>query len=125
MSELIDQAPTGGKGGGLIRGAVRLSLPAFAVACRLQPQGKGQASGMGVLGLHQITLAASNVECSLDFYRRLFGMPVPARHGTSVLLRIGDGPHFLALTEAGPATRPPLRHGDRGVRRGSCGGVPA
>ena len=60
------------------------------------------AMPLRVRGLHQVTLAVSDVERSLEFYQAVFGMPVQARHEKKVLLRIGEGPHFLALTEAGP-----------------------
>ncbi len=50
-----------------------------------------------------MTLAVSDLERSLDFYQGLFGMAVQARQERKNLLRIGDGPHFLALTEAGSA----------------------
>ena len=59
------------------------------------------ATPLRVLGLHQVTLAVSDIERSLEFYQALFGLPVQARHENKVLLRIGEGPHFLSLTEAG------------------------
>jgi catechol 2,3-dioxygenase-like lactoylglutathione lyase family enzyme len=55
--------------------------------------------------LHQVTLAVSDLGRSLEFYQGLFGMPIQARREGTILLRIGDGPHFLALTEAG--SQPP------------------
>jgi hypothetical protein len=33
----------------------------------------------------------------MEFYQGLFGMPVQARESSTVLLRIGNGPPFLAL----------------------------
>ena len=50
-----------------------------------------------VNGLSQITLTVSDVKRSLEFYQGLFGMPIQARQGSTVLLRIGNGPRFLAL----------------------------
>ena len=85
------------------RRGLLLSLPELALARRLLAH--GQATPLRVRGLHQVTLAVSDLERSLDFYQGLFGMPVQARQGGKILLRIGDGPHFLALTEAG--SRPP------------------
>jgi len=54
-----------------------------------------------VKGLTQFTLFVSDVKRSIDFYQGLFGMPIQARHGSTVLLRIGDGPQFMAIAPAG------------------------
>jgi catechol 2,3-dioxygenase-like lactoylglutathione lyase family enzyme len=75
-----------------------LSLPALAVARKLL----AQEATIRVGGLHHVTLAVSDMSRSLDFYQALFGMPIQARHGDKVLLRIGDGPLFMALMPAGP-----------------------
>ena len=59
--------------------------------------------------LNHFTLAVSDVKRSLDFYQGLFGMPIQARQGSTVLLRMGNGPQFLALTAAG-ANPPSIVH---------------
>lgn len=98
MSEKINKV-LAGEGSGLTRRAMLLSLPALALASRVR--GQERVAALRLRGLHQVTLAVSDLERSLEFYQGLFGMPVQARTGRAVLLRIGDGPHFLALTEAG------------------------
>ncbi len=85
--------------GGMTRRAWLCSLPALALARRVFAQ--VQPARLRVRGLHQVTLAVSDLERSLEFYQGLFGLPVQARHGATTLLRIGDGPHFLALADAG------------------------
>ena len=59
-------------------------------------------------GLSQLTLTVSDVKRSLDFYQGLFGMPIQARQGISVFLRIGAGPKFLALRQAAAGERPSI-----------------
>jgi catechol 2,3-dioxygenase-like lactoylglutathione lyase family enzyme len=54
-----------------------------------------------VKALNHFTLAVSDVKRSLDFYQGLFGMPIQARQGATIVLRIGSGPQFLALGAAG------------------------
>ena len=103
MSDQINEPKTGGGAGAMTRRSLLLSLPGLALARRLLAQ--GQATPLGVRGLHQVTLAVSDLGRSLDFYQSLFGTSVQARHGGAILLRIGDGPHFMALTEAG--SQPP------------------
>ena len=61
-----------------------------------------------VNGLSQITLTVSDVARSLDFYQGLFGMPVQARQGSTVLLRIGNGPRFIALRQASAGEAPSI-----------------
>ena len=70
------------------------ALPALAAAPRLFAQSSG-APQLRVNGLIQITLTVSDVKRSVEFYQGLFGMPVQARQGSTVLLRIGSGPRFI------------------------------
>ena len=96
----------------ITRRAMLLALPGIAFAPRLLAQ--NQVAPLTTVGLQQITLAVSDIERSLAFYQELFGVSVQARHERSVLLRLGTGPHFLALTEAGSAT-PRIDHFGMGV----------
>ena len=59
-------------------------------------------------GLSQLTLTVSDVKRSADFYQGLFGMPIQARQGSTVFLRIGAGPKFLALRSAAAGERPSI-----------------
>ena len=81
------------------------ALPALAIAPRLLAQAP---SKFRVNGLSQISLTVSDVARSLDFYQGLFGMPVQARQGTTVLLRIGNGPRFIALRQAAAGEKPSI-----------------
>jgi catechol 2,3-dioxygenase-like lactoylglutathione lyase family enzyme len=54
-----------------------------------------------VAGLHQVTLAVTDLGRSLEFYRALFGAPVRARSEEAAVLGLGDGHPFLVLTSAG------------------------
>jgi len=83
------------------------ALPALALAPRVLAQAPARAP-FRVNGLSQITLTVSDVARSLDFYQGLFGMPVQARQGSTVLLRIGNGPRFLALRQAAAGERPSI-----------------
>src|SRR5687767_3879014 len=82
------------------------ALPALAVAPRILAQ--APAARFRVNGLSQITLTVSDVARSLDFYQGLFGMPVQARQGSTVLLRIGNGPRFIALRPATAGEKPSI-----------------
>src|SRR5438876_513156 len=76
-----------------------LSLPAVAMAPRIFMQAGKPA--IAVKTLNHFALAVSDVKRSLDFYQGLFGMPIQARQGSTVILRIGNGPQFMALGPAG------------------------
>jgi catechol 2,3-dioxygenase-like lactoylglutathione lyase family enzyme len=70
------------------------AFPAMAVAARARAQ---DAPPIRVGKLSYVTMNVSDVGRSVDFYQGLFGMPVQARQGSTVCLRIGAGPQFMAL----------------------------
>lgn len=74
------------------------TLPALALAPKAFAQAKPHIAQKG---FNHFTLAVSDVKRSVDFYQTLFGMPIQARHGQTLLLRIGSGPQYMALTPAG------------------------
>ena len=80
-----------------------LSIPGLALAPRLFAQAAKPT--ITVKGINYFVLSVSDMKRSIDFYQSLFGMPIQARQGSDVLLRIGKGPQFLMLTPAG--TNPP------------------
>lgn len=95
----------------LSRRTFLMSLPALAVAPRAAISGIQTQAGPApfhALGLSQLTLTVSDVKRSVDFYQGLFGMPIQARQGSSVFLRIGAGPKFLALKQAAAGERPSI-----------------
>src|SRR5262245_9567781 len=81
------------------------ALPALALAPSVLAQTPAK---FRVNGLSQITLTVSDVARSLDFYQGLFGMPVQARQGSTVLMRIGNGPRFIALRPAAAGEKPSI-----------------
>ena len=98
------------------------ALPALALTPRLFAQGAA-APPFRVNGLSQITLTVSDVKRSLDFYQGLFGMPIQARQGSTVLLRIGAGPRFLALRQAAAGEAPSISALGFGVQGFSVDGA--
>ena len=70
-------------------------LASLAVATRALAQAKPP---IPVRALNHMTLNVSDAKRSLEFYQGLFGMPIQARQGTGVQLRIGPGPQFVALS---------------------------
>jgi catechol 2,3-dioxygenase-like lactoylglutathione lyase family enzyme len=98
------------------------ALPALALTPRVFAQGAA-APPFRVNGLSQITLTVSDVKRSLDFYQGLFGMPIQARQGSAVLLRIGAGPRFLALRQAAAGEAPSISALGFGVQGFSVDGA--
>ena len=96
-----------------------LAVPPLAAAVGAARGVAAQSSpspAFRVNGLSQITLTVSDVKRSLAFYQGLFGMPIQARQGSSVLLRIGNGPRFLALRPAAAGEKPSISALGFGVR---------
>src|SRR5258706_139765 len=83
----------------MTRRGILLSLPAIAMAPRIF--GQAAKPAIPVKALNHFTLLVSDVKRSVDFYQGLFGMPIQARQGPAVLLRMGNGPQYLALAPAG------------------------
>ena len=50
-----------------------------------------------VQSINHMTLAVSDPTASLAWYQGLFGMPIAARQGGTIVLQVGDGPQFIAL----------------------------
>ena len=83
-----------------------LSSAAAVAAGRLAAQAKPI---LPVKELNHMTLSCSDPKRSLEFYQGLFGMPVQTHQGVMPLLRVGDGPTFIALGAAGQG-KPGINH---------------
>lgn len=81
--------------GGL--GALALALDAFAETDAPSP--------LSVAAINHTKIRVSDPVRSLEWYQGLFGLPIVARQGKTVILRIGEGPQFLAID--GEASRKP------------------
>jgi catechol 2,3-dioxygenase-like lactoylglutathione lyase family enzyme len=63
-----------------------------------------------VRSLNHMTLAVADPARSQQFYQNLFGLPVQARQGATIVLRIGSGPQFVALNKVGANAKPGIHH---------------
>jgi catechol 2,3-dioxygenase-like lactoylglutathione lyase family enzyme len=87
------------------------SLPALALARGLfSGRAHAQSAGLRPRALNHTTLAVSDQKRSLDFYQGLFGLPIQARQGNTLILRVGNGPQFIALSVAGANAPPRIDH---------------
>lgn len=59
---------------------------------------------------NHMTLTVTDVGRSREFYQGLFGMTIAARQARTLILRVGDGPQFIALGGGGPDARPHINH---------------
>lgn len=84
------------------------ALPALALSSRLLAQ--QSAAPVPVLKLHNFGLRVSDVGRSLEFYQGLFGSPIQARQGRTVVLRMGDGPYFYSLSPLATGEQPGITH---------------
>jgi catechol 2,3-dioxygenase-like lactoylglutathione lyase family enzyme len=92
----------------ITRRRMLLATPVMAAASRAFAQ--PAKPPIAARKLSQMTLLVSDVRRSLDFYQGLFGMPVQARQGSTVFLRVGAGPQYLALKPAGADAKPGFSH---------------
>jgi catechol 2,3-dioxygenase-like lactoylglutathione lyase family enzyme len=84
----------------MTRRQMLLTLPALAIAPKVWAQTASRAPIQAKFFNH-FMLGVSDVQRSIDFYQGLFGMPIQARQGSAVLLRVGNGPQYLGLSPAG------------------------
>lgn len=89
------------------------SLAAIGAARGLR--GQSRNAPVPARKLNLMTLVVSDIARSVEFYQRLFGMPIQGRQGSTVLLRVGAGPQFLALKPADSGVSPGYSHFGIGV----------
>ena len=101
-----------------------LSLPGLALAPRVVPRLFAQAGAppLRIRGINHIGLAVSDAKRSVDFYQKLFGMPVRGRQGSMTLLQMGAGPQFLAIAPVQGGVAPSITHYCLGVEGFSLDG---
>ena len=82
------------------------SLAGLAVA----PRSLAQAGPpIPVTAINHMTLSVSDSARSLEWYQGLFGMPIAARQASTVILRVGAGPQFMAIG-GGASANPGISH---------------
>jgi len=82
------------------------SLAALAVAPRSFAK---TPAPIPVAAINHMTMSVSDPARSLMWYQGLFGMPIAARQADTVILRVGDGPQFMAIGGRA-STRPRINH---------------
>ena len=83
----------------MTRRSLLLSLPAIAMA-RTVLTAQGGAATLKIRAFNHMTISVSDPKRSLDFYQGLVGLPIQAHQGATTVLRVGDGPQFIALSAA-------------------------
>ena len=62
-----------------------------------------------VTAINHMTISVSDPARSLAWYQGLFGMPIAARQADTAILRVGDGPQFMAIG-GGASRNPSISH---------------
>jgi catechol 2,3-dioxygenase-like lactoylglutathione lyase family enzyme len=92
MNPTVDRLLTQYEHGLMTRRELALSLSALLVS-RLEAQSK--EAGIHVATLNHVTLNVSSVDRAVEFYQKLFGLPVVSRQENGV--NLGTGSSFLGL----------------------------
>ena len=85
------------------------STPARSTSAPAPPTPVQTVPPIPVRAINHMTLSVSDPALTLAWYQGLFGMPVAARQAETVVLRVGDGPQFLALG-GGASDTPRITH---------------
>lgn len=87
------------------------ALPALALAPgALGRLGQAGSPRLGVERLHSFGIRVSDVDRSVAFYQEIFGMPVQARDGQTVFLRLGPGPRYMSVSRVAADEAPSIGH---------------
>jgi catechol 2,3-dioxygenase-like lactoylglutathione lyase family enzyme len=70
----------------------------------MSPPSMAQPTPIQTRRLNNVMISVSNLERSKAFYERFFGPSV--RLGDTLIFRVGDGPHFFALTPVKSGAKP-------------------
>ena len=62
-----------------------------------------------ITSINHMTISVTDPARSLEWYQGLFGMPIAARQANTVILRLGDGPQFMAIG-GGASDNPGINH---------------
>jgi catechol 2,3-dioxygenase-like lactoylglutathione lyase family enzyme len=92
----------------LSRRDLLLSLPALSLARSVVAQAPTKFK---IRALNHMTIAVSDPKRTIEFYQKLFGMPIQAHQGPgTTVLRIGSGPQFMAVGSVGAGQSPSITH---------------
>ena len=83
--------------------------PATSADVQATPAPAQPGPPIPVRAINHMTLSVSDPARSLEWYQGLFGMPIAARQAETVVLRVGNGPQFMALG-GGASTSPRITH---------------
>src|SRR5688572_19214193 len=83
------------------------ALPLMGLAPKLFAQ---SAPALRIHKINCFELRVSDVAKTVAFYQDLFGMPVQARNGDRVCLRVGEGPAFMAVRPLEAGETPAITH---------------
>lgn len=116
MGVMIEQLVQRFEGGQLSRRELVASLSAlFLTKARPSVSARQASAQIPVRTLNHVTLTVADVQRSVEFYQRVFGMPLVTTQGTESdweaptvpVLGIGDGPQFIAFAQG---STPSINH---------------
>jgi catechol 2,3-dioxygenase-like lactoylglutathione lyase family enzyme len=85
------------------------STPATTTTASASPALPPTVPPIPVRAINHMTLSVSDPTRSLAWYQGLFGLPIAARQANTVVLRVGDGPQFMAIGGGG-SDNPSINH---------------
>jgi catechol 2,3-dioxygenase-like lactoylglutathione lyase family enzyme len=92
MNSTVDRLLTAYDNGRMTRRELAVSFSALLMG---RPEAQPKEPGIHVATLNHVTLNVSNVERAVEFYQKLFGLPVVSRQENGV--NLGTGSSFLGL----------------------------
>ena len=100
MRSAIDGAAVNAGSSWITRRGFLASMATLVAAPRVFGQG-GSRPTIRTLRINSCGIAVTDVARSVEWYQSLFGMPIQAMQGETAILRLGEGPRYLAISPRG------------------------
>ncbi len=120
MNDAIESLLTGYEHGALSRRDLVLTLAALAAA---PVPVVAQAPALRARSLNHVSLIVSNLDRSVAFYQKVFGLPVKSTQTGGVNLAVGDA--FVGIYQGGANAAPQINHFCFGLEDFDAGRVTA
>jgi catechol 2,3-dioxygenase-like lactoylglutathione lyase family enzyme len=105
MRQIIDRLLGGYEQGNVSRRELIAALAGLAAAGTVEVAAQSSAAPLKLKGINHVTMFVSDMNRSVAFYQKLFGMPVQSLQQGGTNLNAGAENQFLGLFQVGPTPR--------------------
>jgi catechol 2,3-dioxygenase-like lactoylglutathione lyase family enzyme len=109
MRDIVERMVRGYEEGAVSRRDLILALTGLAVGGAGQAAAQADRGALAPEGINHVTLFVSDMDRSVEFYQKLFEMPIQSRQQGGTNLSAGSGTQFLGIFQI-PGRTPRIDH---------------